>query len=333
VCSGQICQDATCNDSTQNGGESDVDCGGQTSCQRCAIGQKCSGGGDCTTGYCAGGFCSQTCGNGVRDGTETDTDCGGPACPRCGDGRRCAIDADCLADHCQSGTCCALGVDADGDSLLDCSEYTDATPWTDANIFNGLSGTMVGPCSAFKGAVSCADQDGVDSIRQCGAATPIDQMNQYSGWSWPSSDETDVCGATHGFTPSWVKCGFDEWGVYYTGYFATPNVGTYCFAVDSAAIITPGSACGSVLLNGDTNPAVATQETGPVCVTAGGSSTASIQIELYYQQMIPTVIPVPIPSSFYGFDVNWCFTPTGQTCDPKLGTNQEMGPSVLRISP
>src|SRR5204863_7878673 len=109
VCIGNVCQAPTCNDSAKNGGESDVDCGGQTLCQRCNIGKKCTGNGDCTTGLCSGGFCIQTCGDGIKDGTETDIDCGGPACPRCVDGNRCAVDGDCNASHCQSGLCCTPG--------------------------------------------------------------------------------------------------------------------------------------------------------------------------------------------------------------------------------
>jgi hypothetical protein len=334
VCSGQICQGASCNDSTKNGGESDVDCGGQTSCNRCNIGQTCTVNGDCTTGFCSNGVCSQTCGNGVKDGTETDVDCGGPACPRCNDGRSCAVANDCLANNCQSGICCKAGVDGDGDSLLDCAEYTDATTWTNATVFNGLAGTLVQPCSAYRGAVACSDQDRVDSIRQCGAAPAFDQLNQYSGWSWPTSDEVDPCGSTHGFAPNWTKCGATDWGVYYTGYFATPNAGTYCFAVNSAALQVGGTACGSILVNGDTAPQVATQETGSVCVSAaGGSGSQSIPIELHYQQMIPDVIPIPLPGGIYGFEIVWCYSNSGNECNPNTSTALHMGPNVLRISP
>ena len=94
----------------------------------------------------------------------------------------------------------------------------------------------------------------------------------------------------------------------------------------------PGAACGSVLLNGDSNPQVATQETSPVCVSMGsGSATQSIQIELYYQQMASAPIPLPVIDP-YGFDIVWCFS-TGGPCDPNQTAPLEMDPSVLRISP
>lgn len=53
-CEGAIC--TSCGDGTQNGDESDVDCGG-TSCRRCFGGETCMDGSDCTTGMCTDGLC------------------------------------------------------------------------------------------------------------------------------------------------------------------------------------------------------------------------------------------------------------------------------------
>ena len=48
----------TCSDNTQNNGETDVDCGGDTSgCSRCAIDRRCGIGDDCASLYCASGLC------------------------------------------------------------------------------------------------------------------------------------------------------------------------------------------------------------------------------------------------------------------------------------
>ena len=49
-----------CNDSSTNGGETDVDCGGDaSSCsQRCAFGQVCGHGTDCSSRFCGGGHCA-----------------------------------------------------------------------------------------------------------------------------------------------------------------------------------------------------------------------------------------------------------------------------------
>jgi FG-GAP-like repeat len=53
------CQAATCADGVANGGESDVDCGGATSCGRCAALKACTAGSDCASGTCREGVCIQ----------------------------------------------------------------------------------------------------------------------------------------------------------------------------------------------------------------------------------------------------------------------------------
>jgi hypothetical protein len=162
---------------------------------------------------------------------------------------------------------------------------------------------------------------------------PYEQMSQSAGWSWPSAVETDVCAPSHGFTPNWNKCGLSDWGVYYTGYFLAPNAGTYCFALNSTGIVNGlGLFCGSVLLNGDTNPVAATQETQPACVTASGGS--SIQIDLYYQQMGSLLGgPLPLPVGGFSFDVLWCYASgAAASCDPN-SSQKEIGPGLLRVTP
>ena len=119
----KLCLPATCHDSMQNGGESDIDCGG--SCAGCDPGKNCEAGTDCRDGNCVTGACCavpcdgvcRTCSTGacvfVPDGEnpnsvcpgptngcdgaghcttctdghlspdETDIDCGGPICPPC----------------------------------------------------------------------------------------------------------------------------------------------------------------------------------------------------------------------------------------------------------
>ncbi|MCY1011413.1 fibrinogen-like YCDxxxxGGGW domain-containing protein [Nannocystis pusilla] len=53
-CSNQ-CVLPTCSDGVKNGSETDVDCGG--SCGKCGLNLQCTGGLDCTTGYCNAGKC------------------------------------------------------------------------------------------------------------------------------------------------------------------------------------------------------------------------------------------------------------------------------------
>lgn len=57
VCTGGACQPATCADGVQNSDETDVDCGGATSCPRCATGFRCGSTSDCATDTCTSGFC------------------------------------------------------------------------------------------------------------------------------------------------------------------------------------------------------------------------------------------------------------------------------------
>lgn len=49
-------EDPTCADCTQNGVETDVDCGGDT-CLPCAVGQGCGNDADCLSAHCEGGQC------------------------------------------------------------------------------------------------------------------------------------------------------------------------------------------------------------------------------------------------------------------------------------
>ena len=81
-------------DGVENGGETDVDCGGASSstsdgAMPCAVGLHCLVGADCTSDVCQGpavggyGTCAApSCTDGARNGAETDVDCGGGICPR-----------------------------------------------------------------------------------------------------------------------------------------------------------------------------------------------------------------------------------------------------------
>lgn len=90
------------NDSTTNNGESDVDCGGDSSgCPRCVDGQICLLDRDCESQLCydvgdnEAGVCT-SCGNGVKDGDEGDIDCGGSQCNQlCAQNQTCNQSSDC----------------------------------------------------------------------------------------------------------------------------------------------------------------------------------------------------------------------------------------------
>ena len=123
-----------CTDGVQNGGETDVDCGG--TCDPCAGGQGCAVDADCAAGVCGVRLrcLDASCNDHTRNGTETDEDCGGDTCPGCRDGRSCISNADCMSMRCESGVCfspqCEDGVRSGDESDVDCG------------------GTMCAPCEA-----------------------------------------------------------------------------------------------------------------------------------------------------------------------------------------
>ena len=95
----------TCEDETVNGGETDTDCGGETSCPRCGDGKTCGGDDDCASGRCVLGSCAEpACSDDVSNGSETDVDCGG-SCTACANGKYCKSD----------GPCPRVRPDGDGD--------------------------------------------------------------------------------------------------------------------------------------------------------------------------------------------------------------------------
>jgi hypothetical protein len=111
----------TCTDGTQNGAESDVDCGGST-CPKCMDGQICGADIDCASNNCMAGTCAAppaTCLDGMQNGMETGLDCGGPICPTCANGETCGGNSDCMSDYCKAGTCSAK--DPNGTACADAS--------------------------------------------------------------------------------------------------------------------------------------------------------------------------------------------------------------------
>ena len=84
---GGTCQTATCSDSTKNGAETDVDCGGGT-CPACTAGADCGTGSDCNSGVCTSNVCAVPgCNDNVQNQGESDVDCGGACGSTCANGR------------------------------------------------------------------------------------------------------------------------------------------------------------------------------------------------------------------------------------------------------
>lgn len=122
-CNEGICKQPSCDDGFKNGGETDIDCGGE--CDKCGIGKSCLINSDCSTDNCVNGVCraQSHCSNDKKDGDESDVDCGG-SCAGCENGKICYTNNDCLSNNCQlgvgdSGICFPAEVDTDGDGIPD----------------------------------------------------------------------------------------------------------------------------------------------------------------------------------------------------------------------
>lgn len=115
-------------DGTQNGDETDLDCGGSL-CPACDLGQKCGSGADCQSGVCADGVCCDAACDGpcescdqmgstgtctpIPGGTDPDQECaaGIEICNgqgACGlvNGEPCMSPGACAVGLCTDGVCC-----------------------------------------------------------------------------------------------------------------------------------------------------------------------------------------------------------------------------------
>jgi hypothetical protein len=112
------CQEPSCSDGVQNGGEPVTDCG-NAACEPCPTGSPCFLNAHCESNACLAGTCANppSCTDGVQNGSESSADCGG-SCARCPDRRTCNVAADCINNNCDPfGICISCG-----DGVLDGTE-------------------------------------------------------------------------------------------------------------------------------------------------------------------------------------------------------------------
>jgi hypothetical protein len=144
---------ATCTDTIQNQGESDVDCGG-ANCNQCGLGDSCAAASDCVSETCSSAVCVASCTDGIQNQNETGIDCGG-LCTQCGEGGGCTIDSDCMQLPvqliCQLGTCethCGNGL-TDGDETdTDCGGIECDNPCQDGDSCGHNSDCVSQSCVA-----------------------------------------------------------------------------------------------------------------------------------------------------------------------------------------
>jgi hypothetical protein len=124
LCRNGKCVPAVCANSTLDGDESDLDCGG-TACARCPDNQRCFGDSDCLSDVCRDQRCAPAAPEDGRfNGTETARDCGGPSAPPCRNEAACILHSDCMSGVCLRGSClapkCDDGTQNQGEDGPDC---------------------------------------------------------------------------------------------------------------------------------------------------------------------------------------------------------------------
>jgi hypothetical protein len=173
----------SCIDSTRNGNETDVDCGGG-SCARCGNGLTCQVPTDCASNTCVAQSCAAPpaeCADGVKGAIETDVDCGGGTCPACANGKACQLNGDCQSNACDHHVCttpppaCADDVQGGNETDVDCGGGTCAPCGNgkkcagpgDCVSNNCAAGTCATPPSLCKDGVISGNETDVD----CGGGT------------------------------------------------------------------------------------------------------------------------------------------------------------------
>ena len=154
---------------------------------------------------------------------------------------------------------CTPGADGDGDGLQDCMEIVDGLPFTDENIFNGLTAT-IGDRPEFFG--SCNNLD--DHAEMASHFTGSTTLDVYAGWEFDTGADA-YSDPSYGFQPNWsTPAAAERFSVRYSGTIHLAEGGTQCFSVDIGAtgtdIFTSRNACGQVYLNPGDGAALA--ETG-----------------------------------------------------------------------
>ncbi len=187
-----------CTNTTKDGTETDVDCGGST-CPACVETLRCITGADCESTVCRVGKCAAaTCNDNVLNQDESDSDCGGTTCSGCGNGRACGGHTDCLSGFCNaSGTCansCPDGevngsetdVDCGGSGCPGCADGKMCVEDSDCvDIACSPSGICVAHCTSMS-------KDSNETDEDCGGPD-CDPCPDLDACLVPSDCQSGVC--------------------------------------------------------------------------------------------------------------------------------------------
>lgn len=250
--------DPTCEDGAQNGGESDVDCGG--ACAKCDAGRACGSPGDCASDTCTDGACvaAETC------APETDEG----FCGRLGS----ACDALTAVDNCgNERSVASCGTCAAGTSCVEhrCSQA--CTPESNTDFCRRLGkacGRVTGTdnCGAARSVTNCGVcEAGLSCVSNACASTCTAESNtdfcRRLGKACGRVTGTDNCGAARSVT----NCGVCEGGL---SCVSNACVATCEAETDDELCDLAGAACGAITATDDCG----TTRTVASCGTCGAGT-------------------------------------------------------------
>jgi len=162
---------------------------------------------------------------------------------------------------------CTVGEDGDGDGLSDCDEIIDGDPFTQPDVFNGLT-AMIGDRPEFVGSCNNLD-DHAEMVGHFASSTRT--LDVVAGWEFDTSADA-YSDPSYGFQPNWATPAPNErFSLRFAGRLRLLEGGTQCFSVDIGAtgtdIFTSRNACGQVYLNAGDGAALA--ETGLDAASVG----------------------------------------------------------------
>ena len=216
TCIEGACYAEHCSNDTQDGGETDLNCGGPE-CPPCPNGDGCNVYTDCQSGFCDNGTC-QPCDNSF-DCDAPQSHCDSGSCvDDVPNGEPCNYDTWCLSDNCQSdeNICCDEGCQGDCESCLEAN--TGEPDGTCAPILSGSGScqqlgclgnssevTVAGSCNGTSSncvgevVISCSPYDCNSSTDHCyTSCTNTSQCNgnyycNGSNQCVPKKDNGDSC--------------------------------------------------------------------------------------------------------------------------------------------
>ncbi len=186
---GKTCSTPGASDGIQDFGESDIDCGGNTTdgAPKCANTKMCVLDNDCTSAACSVGLtCTPGATDGKKDFGESAIDCGGNStdmAPTCDVGFACVLNNDCTSTYCSAGLLCVANGYSDGkkdfgESDIDCGGHSlDGAPLC-ADTYACADGTdcTSAYCNPLKKCATPTNMDGYQNGTEtdvdCGGGAP-----------------------------------------------------------------------------------------------------------------------------------------------------------------